>query len=178
MPPRIRIEGHIYYITCVIQNRLLIFVRPSFIIPLIDSLNFYRYQHSFRLLGYVIMPDHMHLLIRPYGKSSVSDIMRDFKRFTSGRITRQARLECRTDWLQAFEFAGDQSERADFKVWQDGSWEQLVFTEKFMREKLNHIHLNPVRAGLVHTAEEYPYSSYCNYEMADESLIEMDRDWS
>ena len=58
-----RINGHIYYITSVIYNRLPIFTHSRYIIPLIDSLNYYRYQYSFQLLGYVIMPDHFHLLI-------------------------------------------------------------------------------------------------------------------
>jgi hypothetical protein len=52
--PRFHIEGHIYYITTVIHNRLPIFTRPSFIIPLYDSLNFYRYKQEFKLLGYAI----------------------------------------------------------------------------------------------------------------------------
>jgi REP-associated tyrosine transposase len=107
MPPRIRIEGTIYYITSVVQNRLRIFIKPSFITPLIDSLNFYRFQYNFKLLGYVIMPDHFHILIWPQGKIDiVSDAMRDFKRFTSGRITRQAKVEGLNDWVTAFEIAG------------------------------------------------------------------------
>ena len=56
--PRFHIEGHIYYITTVIYNRLPIFTRPSFIIPLYDSLNFYRYKQEFKLLGYL---DFVHL---------------------------------------------------------------------------------------------------------------------
>ncbi len=42
--PRFHIEGHIYYITTVIYNRLPIFTRSSFVIPLLDSLNYYRYK--------------------------------------------------------------------------------------------------------------------------------------
>jgi putative transposase len=178
MPQRIRIEGSIYYITSVVQNRICLFTRPSFVIPLIDSLDYYRHQRSFKLLGYVVMPDHIHMLILPCGDSSVSDILRDYKRFTSGRITRQARVESKTDWLTAFESAGDQSQRAEFKVSQDGSWEQNIVTQKFLLEKLKYTHMNPVRAGLVCTPEQYPYSSCRNYELGDESLIEIDGDWS
>ena len=77
---------------------MIIFNTPSFIIPILDSLNFCRYQFKCKLLGYVIMLDHLHLLIYPTGDSSVvSDFMRDFKRFTSGRISRQAELEGKTE---------------------------------------------------------------------------------
>ena len=178
MPPRIRIAGSVYYITSVVYNRLPIFVQPSFIIPLIDSFNFYRYQYSFKLLGFVIMPDHIHLLIWPEHDEKVSDFMRDFKRFTSGRITRQARLEGKAEWLKAFEQAGNETDRAEYKVWQDSFWEQTIFSDKFLREKLNYIHANPIRAGLVEDPAAYAYSSYRNYELEDETFIEIDKDWS
>ena len=48
--PRVQIEGHLYCITSTVYRRLPIFTRPTFIIPLLDSLNFYRYQRGFNLL--------------------------------------------------------------------------------------------------------------------------------
>ena len=177
MKPRIHIDGSAYYITNVIYGRLPIFIRSSFIIPLIDSLNFYRYQHQFRLIGYVFMPDHIHLILWPEKESFVGNFMRDFKRFTSGRICRQASLESKNDWVEAFEKVGKQTSRAEYKVWQDSFWEEVVFTEKFLYQKLDYIHMNPVRAGLVDEPQKYPYSSYRNYELEDDSLLEIDRDW-
>ena len=90
---RFHLEGHIYYITTVVYNRLPIFTRPTFVIALLDSLNFYRYKQQFKLLGYVIMLDHLHLIIWPFGEATVSDIMRDYKEFTAKRIIRQAEVE-------------------------------------------------------------------------------------
>lgn len=172
-----QIEGHIYYITTVIYNRLPIFTRPSFIIPLLDSLNFYRYQHHFKLLGYVVMPDHLHLIIWPDGPSSVSDIMRDYKTFTSKRLIRQAKVEGLTEWLTAFQKAGEATQRSDNKVWQDSYWDMNVYTERFLRQKLNYIHRNPVRGGLVENPADYYFSSFRNYEFGEEWLIEIDRGW-
>jgi putative transposase len=175
--PRFHIEGHIYYITTVIHNRLPIFTRPSFIIPLYDSLNFYRYKQEFKLLGYVIMPDHLHLIIWPFGESTVSDIMRDYKTFTSKRIIRQAEVEDIAEWVEAFRQAGQETGRSTNKVWQDSYWDVNVYTERFLRKKLNYVHLNPVRAGLVERPEDYVYSSYRNYVLGEEWLIEIDKDW-
>ena len=175
--PRFHIEGHIYYITTVVYNRLPIFTRPSFVIPLIDSLNFYRYKQEFKLLGYVIMPDHIHLIIWPFGKSTVSNIMRDYKKFTSTRIIRQAEVEDITEWITAFEQAGEETGRSDNKVWQDSYWDENVYTERFLLQKLNYVHHNPLRAGLVERLGDYPYSSYRNYELGEEWLIEIDRGW-
>jgi REP element-mobilizing transposase RayT len=157
------ISGHIYYITTTVYARLPIFTRPTFVIPLLDSLNFYRYQHEFKLLGYVIMPDHLHLLIWPTGTSKLDDIMRDYKTFTAKRIIRQAEVEHNSDWVTSFQQAGQETGRSENKVWQDSYWDTNVYTEKFLRQKLNYIHRNPVRAGFVKAPEDYPYSSYRNY---------------
>jgi putative transposase len=176
--PHFQIQGDVYYITSVIYNRLPVFKQPSFIIPIIDSLNFYRYKQSYRLLGFVIMPDHIHLLIWPHGDTPVGDMMRDLKRFTSGRITRQAEVEGKQEWLNAFHAAGEKTDRAEYKVWQDDYWDKNVFSERMVLEKLNYMHNNPVRAGLTNAAADYPYSSCRNYELNDETLIEIDKDWA
>ncbi|HEY2980684.1 MAG TPA: transposase [Anaerolineales bacterium] len=178
MYPRLREQGSIYYITSNIHGRLRIFTKPSFILPIFDSLNFYRFEHKCKLLGYVIMPDHLHLLLRPVEHaSSISEFMRDLKRFTSGRIARQAELESRTDWTTAFKESGKQSQRAEKQVWQASFWEQMIWSEPFVIQKLNYIHMNPVRAGLASDPADYPHSSYRNYEFDDNSLIDIDKDW-
>lgn len=175
--PRFHIKGHAYYITTVVQDRLPILTRPTYIISLIDSLNFYRYKLEFKLFGYVIMPDHLHLLIWPYGDASVSDIMRDYKKFTSVRLIRQARVEQNELWLKKFEEFGEKKGRSQHKVWQDSYWDKNVYSPHFLRQKLNYIHRNPVRADLVKNPEDYPYSSYRNYVNGDDTLIEVDREW-
>ncbi len=178
MIKRYRIEGSIFYITSNVYHRLCIFTRPSFIIPIIDSLNYYRYQYACKLIGYVIMPDHIHLLIWPQDARIVTDFMRDFKRFTSGRITRQAKLEGKIDWLAKFVEAGHKTSRADYKVWQDSFWEQTIYTKRFLTQKLNYIHMNPVRAGICKAPQDYLYSSYRNYFLHDNQLIEIDSEWN
>jgi putative transposase len=175
--PHFQIEGHVYYITTVTYQRLPIFSRPSFVIPLLDSLNFYRYKQAFRLLGYVIMPDHLHLIIWPYGTATVSHIMRDFKEFTAKRLVRQSEVEDMRDCLAAFRRAGEETGRAQYKVWQDSFWDENIYTARWLRQKLNYIHRNPVRAGLVEKPADYPYSSFQHYELGRNWLIEVDGGW-
>jgi putative transposase len=115
---RIIEDDFIYYITTVVYGRLPIFTRASFVIPLFDSLNFYRCKQEFKILGYVIMPDHLHLLIWPQGVANISDIVRDFKTFTAKRLIRQATVEKRLELLDAFRLAGIETGRSDNKVWQ------------------------------------------------------------
>jgi len=176
--PRFHIKGHVYYVTTVVYDRLPIFKRPSFIIPLYDSLNFYRHKQEFKLLGYVVMPDHVHLIIWPSGTCTVSDIMRDYKKFTSTRLIRQAEVEGVEEWVVAFRSAGRETGRSANKVWQDSFWDVNIYTERFLRQKLYYLHRNPVRAGLVDKPEEYVYSSYRNYVYDENWLIEIDQDWT
>jgi putative transposase len=123
------------------------------------------------------MPDHLHLIIWPYGKATVSDVMRDFKKFTSTRIVRQAEVEDVGEWVTAFQQAGRETGRSANKVWQDSYWDVNIYTERFLRQKLNYIHRNPVRAALVEEPEDYVYSSYRNYVFDEEWLIQVDREW-
>ncbi len=174
---RIEIKGHIYYLTTIVQDRLPIFTSPSFVIPLLDSLNYYRHQYDFNLLGCVVMPDHVQLITWPQGQSSISDIMRDVKKFTAVRLIRQASVEGRDEWLADFEQAGATSGRSKNKVWQDSFWDKIIYTERVLRQKLNYVHRNPGRAGLVDTPEDYPYSSYRNYVLGDYAVIEVDTEW-
>jgi len=174
-PQHTRPEAEVYYLTTNVYQCLPIFTRPSFVIPLIDNFNYYRYTHQFKLIGYVIMPDHLHCIIWLQGESTVSDVMRDFKKFAAVRLIRQSKVE-KPEWHQHFQRAGKDAGR-DHQVWQDSYWDKVLFSKKFLRQKLNYIHRNPVRAGLVESPEEYPYSSYRNYVNGDDSLIEIDRDW-
>lgn len=178
MPKHFHQEGHIYYVTTNVYNWIPIFIRPSFIIPLIDSLNYYRYQHQCKLIGYVIMPDHIHLLLFPIGESQLDEFMRDYKRFTAGRIARQAQVEGIETWVEQFKVAGKKTNRGENKVWQDSYWDKNVFSERFIRQKLNYIHRNPLRAKLVESPEHYPYSSYRNYVANDDTLLEIDMGWT
>lgn len=123
------------------------------------------------------MPNHIHLLIWPNSEALISDFMRDFKSFTSKRIIRQAKVEKRTEWLTHFSDSGIETSRSANKVWQDSYWEMNIFSQKFVHQKLNYIHANPLRANLVEEPAEFPYSSYRNYVRDENWLIEIDRGW-
>ncbi|MEZ4511837.1 MAG: transposase [Chloroflexota bacterium] len=175
--PKIQLTGYIYFVTIVVQNRIKLFTTASYVIPLLDSFNFYRYKHPFKLLGYVIMPDHIHWLMWPAETVKLGDVMRDFKKFTAVRLIRQAEIEQNEGYVQAFQRAGQKSGHSFNKVWQDDYWDKLVYSERFLREKLHYMHRNPVRARLVVEPQEYPYSSYRNYVSDDDSFIKIDKDW-
>ncbi|MBI1299716.1 hypothetical protein GC175_32730 [bacterium] len=174
---RFQIAGHVYYVTTVVYGRLRLFTGAAYVIPLFDSLHYYRHRHQCKLLGYVIMPDHIHLMLWPQREDALEDFMRDFKSFTAKRLIRQAEVEGRDDLSTAFAAAGAETGRSDHKVWQDSYWDKNVYSTEFLRQKLNYVHRNPLRGKLVEEIANYPYSSYRNYVLGDDSLIEIDRGW-
>ena len=62
--------------------------------------------------------------------------------------------------------------------WAEGNRPVAAYSEKVLKIKLDYIHNNPVKRGLVNSIEDYPYSSFRNYHFDDDSLIVVDRDWS
>jgi REP element-mobilizing transposase RayT len=118
------------------------------------------------LYGFVIMSNHIHLIIQS-DKNKLSDLIRDFKKFTAKTILHKIETEpeSRADWmLKRFEFACKSHSRNEkYQFWQYGNHPEEIFSEKFYWSKLDYIHLNPVRAGIVAKASDYVYSSASNY---------------
>ena len=93
--------------------------------------------------------------------------MRDFKKYTSSMIVKmiQEIPESRTQWmLEVFEKAASKINRVNkFKFWQDGNHPIELFDSTIMEQKLEYIHQNPVKAGIVEDAHHYLYSSARDY---------------
>jgi REP element-mobilizing transposase RayT len=114
------------------------------------------------------MSNHLHLLASVVNANpGLPDIMRDFKKFTSKKIIETIELinESRKDWLlDKFEFAGRYNPKIkDYKVWQDGYHPVACFSKEFTKQKLDYIHNNPVKAGLVWEPQHYALSSAVDY---------------
>lgn len=87
--------------------------------------------------------------------------MRDFKKFTSGEIRRQIERDGRYKLLEELRFERRQQK---FKVWQDRFGDLVLYTTKVLEVKLDYIHQNPVKAGIVDYPTEYIHSSAGFYE--------------
>ena len=118
----------------------------------------------------------MHLLAQSQ-TGDLSGIIRDFKHYTSGKILEELEgpVESRKDWLKMiFEFHAKFKNKQDFQIWTHENHGEQIYSQKFIEQKLDYIHNNPVRAGIVLNPEDYIYSSASNY--ADqESLIDVIR---
>ena len=123
------------------------------------------------------MTNHIHMVCTTEPPFEMSDFVRDFKKFTAKAVLFeiQSLPESRRDWmLYRFEFAGKYDNRVKkYRFWQDKSHPIELISTEMIDERINYIHENPVRTGIVANAEDYLYSSARNYAGLS-SVIEID----
>lgn len=145
-----------YFITCTVHQWADVFTRREYIDILLDSIKYCQKAKGLKVYAWVIMTNHIHLIIQS-DKGNLSGIIRDFKKFTATRIFEAIDAnpkESRERWLL---WLLRKDERIWF--WEEGYHGEGITTREFYDSKVNYIHLNPVRAGLVEKEEEYVYSS-------------------
>ncbi len=118
-----------------------------------------RAGYGFRLFGYVVMPEHVHLLMSEPVKGTVSTALQMVKQ----RISRKLRKSKRRSAMGqlAFGFSGEDGRPRAF--WQARFYDFNVYSEGKRKEKLNYIHANPVVRRLVKHPRDWPWSSWSFY---------------
>jgi REP element-mobilizing transposase RayT len=174
-----------HFITATVVDWVDVFSRQLYRDCAIDCLDYCIKNKGMVLYGYVIMSNHIHLIVQS-DHEELSDLIRDFKKFIAKSILNkiQNSPESRKEWmLERIKLAAEKHTRnKNYQFWQYGNHTEEIFSNKFMWVKLDYIHLNPVRAGLVENASSYVYSSASNYvndsgflkiEKADNPIIDV-----
>jgi REP element-mobilizing transposase RayT len=168
-------DSPVLYITLVTKNRLPVFRTDEMKDILCRAIDEARESAGFLLFAYVIMIDHLHLLTsRP---ATTSDVLRILKGLTARGIIDYLKVKKYSSSLA--KLAHRERERNyKYSLWQTEKNVLPIFSERMFMEKLNYIHLNPVRAGLVERAIDYHWSSARFWQgcpLEDEPL-EVDKD--
>ena len=147
---RIFIKNSLVFLTLVTQNRVPILINDIALLKksLINTLKLYKYK----VIAYVILPDHIHCIIKPKNISDYSNIIKSFK-YSFGK-----------------EFRNKHGRYG--KVWQNRFWEHTIRNEKDLNNHLNYIHYNPVKHNLCNSVKEWRYSSF--YRFVKRGLYEID----
>lgn len=173
----IRDQNLPHFITPTVVDWIDIFTRQTYRDIVIECLDYCIKNKGMILYGYVIMSNHIHLIIQSEN-GKLSDLIRDFKKFIARNILDkiQNSPESRREWmLERFQLAAQKHQRnKEYQFWQYGNHAEEIYSTAFMWSKLHYIHLNPVRAGLVAKASEYIYSSAGNY-VNDSGLLEIEK---
>lgn len=163
---KIRDQHGLYYMTFTVVEWIDLFSREIYKDILIKNMRHCRKYKGLRVGAYVIMTNHMHVIWQSF-ENDLSAILRDFKSFCTkefinaiknGNESRKERL------LHSFQFhANRTNQNKEYRIWTGDNHPEEITSEIFLRTKLNYIHENPVRAGIVNKPEDYVYSSASNY---------------
>jgi putative transposase len=129
-----------------------------------------RQRYDFLLVGYVLMPDHVHLLISEPSKSTPSTVVQVLKQ----RVSRALRRKKRRKSEQQLPLRFADSPTLPRRFWQRRFYDFNVWSHAKKKEKLQYMHANPVKSGLVTDAKDWPWSSYGFYARGEVGLVRID----
>jgi len=149
-------SGDLHFITfsCYRRKKKLGTPGPRRIFEL--ALERVRRKYVFYICGYVVMPEHVHLLITEPEKELLATAIQSLKQGVARRLALRA--------LEPFW----QARYYDFNVW----------SEKKRVEKLRYMHRNPVKRGLVEKPEDWEWSSFRHYFTGERGIVEIESEWT
>jgi putative transposase len=150
--------GHLHFITFSCYRRLPLLGTPRARDTFVQVLDNTRNRFGFRLVGYVVMPEHVHVLISEPALGTPSTVLQKLKQDVSRKLRA----------------ASDMSDSRLPQFWQRRFYDFNVWTLKKKTEKLGYMHMNPVKRGLVTHRRDWRWSSYSFYEGEGEILIVID----
>jgi REP-associated tyrosine transposase len=164
---KIRNQQAVHFITFGVFEWVDVFTRQVYRDIVLESIRYCQTEKDLLLHAWCIMSNHVHL-IASAKDNNLSDIVRDFKKFTSKQIIKaimENSQESRKEWMLAvFRKAGEANSRNNqYQFWRQDNQPREVYSPAFVFQKLNYIHNNPVEAGIVGSPEDYLYSSAMDY---------------
>jgi len=167
-PYQIDDQNAVHFLTITVIDWMDVFTRKEYKLEIVDSLNYCVEKKGLDIYAWCLMSNHLHLLCRAKEPHRLSDIMRDFKKFTAMNIIKSMEkesVESRKKWmLNQMEFRANNINRiAKYKFWKDGLHAIFIDSTKFFEQKFHYIHQNPVEAMIVEEEEHYLFSSARDY---------------
>ena len=163
---------HLHFITCSCYRRLPFLRTACSRDRLLAILEQTRQGYNFVVVGYVVMPEHIHLLISEPEMGNPSTVMQVLKQRTARALLPKKK---RVDPRQSCLF-GDTVVRSPF--WQARFYDFNVWTTKKRVEKLRYMHRNPVKRGLVNSPEQWRWSSYRFYFQGEDGPVRINEGWA
>ena len=160
--------GHLHFITFSCYRRLSLLGTARSRNAFVRALNEVRTKFGCVLVGYVVMPEHVHLLIGEPNRGNPSTVVHSLKLRVSKRMRRARRQTIAVQ--KSFPFHG----LATPRFWQARFYDFNVYSAKKRREKLEYMHRNPVTRRLVEDPKDWVWSSYASYSRRGTPLLTID----
>lgn len=160
-----------YYFTSVTHHRLPIFRTNALMQIVCEAFDEVRKNHGIKILAYVVMPDHVHFLV--HTEKEMSEALRLLNGVVARRVIQY--LKDNGYERSLLKLRGELRERNHrHSVWQHHPDSLEIFGEETFRQKVEYIHLNPVRAGMAADIFDYRFSSariWADRALDDEPLL-------
>jgi putative transposase len=150
-------EYQAHFVTSTIVDWLPVFTTSACCDIIVEAFDYCRRNKALKLFGWVLMPNHFHAVVQ---STALSRVMADLKKFTARRLIEQLTIE-RRDWLlkSLRELRLPHKHASAYQLWQEGFHPQALYSDETIRQKLEYLHNNPVRAGFIVAPEHWRYSS-------------------
>jgi len=168
---RISKDSPAYYLTSVAKDRLPVFRTDKIKQITCDAIDEARKSAGFLLFAYAVMLDHLHTIVGSELKPS--KVLQFINGIVSRRVIQYLKDQGHEQSLQKLRHA-DQRRNYRYSVWDHHPNAKLLPSEEMFLQKVRYVHQNPVRAGLVETAEDYRWSSariWARRSTEDEPLL-------
>jgi putative transposase len=163
-------QGQLHFLTFSCYRRLPLLGTVSARSLFMKELGRVRREYGFLLVGYVVMPNHVHLLISEPRKDTPSTVLQMLKQRVSRKMRKSRHAAPRTQLALRFpKFIADLPQ-----FWQPRFYDFNVYSHKKKKEKLEYMHANPVNRGLVKHLRDWPWSSFLFYAKGEAGLVEID----
>lgn len=136
---------HLYFVTATIMEWKHLFITPEYINIILNSLTWMQQQKRILLFAFVIMPSHLHTILKP-GSDLIGAIIQQFGSFTAHEILKKLRADNQKDLLDLFQ-QKKRDQRHEHSIWQDIQAKN-IYSPDFLWQKMEYIHQNPVAKGL------------------------------
>ena len=169
-------QNLVHYVTGVTYARIPIFRGDEICSLFIESLSETRAKDPFKLIGYVLMPDHFHLLANPL-ELNISTVVGKLKGRSAARILKYFRERNESKVLNRLKLPRPLASGQTHAVWLRDFSSIDLWSHRFIRQKLQYIHMNPVRAGLCDHPAKWRWSSYRAYLTHESTAVPLEIDW-
>jgi putative transposase len=175
---KIRDQSLPHFVTFAVVEWVDVFTRREYRDIVLDSLRFTQENKGLILYAWCMMSNHVHLVAKAR-EENLSDILRDFKKFTSKQLLaaiENNEKESRQKWMMdIFRTAGESNSRnKTYQFWRQDNQPKELHSPQFTAQKIDYIHYNPVAAGWVRRPEHYLYSSAIDYVTEEDGLLKVE----
>ena len=167
-----------HFVTFSVVGWIDVFSRELYKQIFVDSLKYCQDNKGLILHAWVVMTNHVHLIVCS-SSNKIENIIRDLKKYTSKQIVKAIKEnnhESRKEWmLNIFRFTGkNNNNNKDFQFWRQDYHPIELSNAGKLRQRLDYLHENPVKAGLVWEPWHYKYSSAVDYYTKERGLLKIE----